>query len=145
MLLRFKVSNLYFLLYIGTLTSPLLSSGPLSDEFVDAAVDARIQADKEINTKIKERLDVNKIDSKELWKKDFKNTKFYKKFAEHEKEVKNKRCEGKCLEKKQKLESLKKKYEQLNNQHVTLEKKLTEENLVQLENAPIEVRGEKQW
>ena len=40
---------------------------------------------------------------------------------------------------------MKSKYEQLNNQHVTLEKKLTEENLIQLDNAPIVVRGEKEW
>ena len=100
MLFRFKVSNFLFLILIGFLTSLLLTSGPLNDEFVEAAVDARIQADKEINTKIKERLNVDKIDSKEIWKKDFKNTKFYKKFAQHEKEVKNKGCTGKCLEKK---------------------------------------------
>jgi len=43
------------------------------------------------------------MDSKDIWKKDFKNTKFYKKFAQHEKEVKNKRCEGECLKKKQQL------------------------------------------
>jgi hypothetical protein len=94
---------LSFILYIGTLTSHLFLSGPLNEEFVEAAVDARIKADKEINTKIKERLNVNQIDSKEMWKKDFKQTKFYKKFAQHEKEVKNKRCQGECLKKKQQL------------------------------------------
>jgi hypothetical protein len=86
---KFKVSTFLYLSYIGILTSPFFLSGPLNNEFVDAAVEARILADKEINTKIKERLNVDKIDSKEIWKKDFKNSSFYKKFAKHEKEVKN--------------------------------------------------------
>ena len=98
--------------------------GISADAFADAAVQARIQADSDVEAMKANHQSVNSSTHNKAWKKHFQESKFYKNYAQHNKSQSE--CKGECKKNKKALNSLKFDFMRLQDKYEALEAKAVE-------------------